>query len=891
MKRNAKRISALALVAALTVTGVPVEPFNVMAADVPTDLTFTQDGNSATISWKEVSGATAYNIYEAASRYAEYTKVDTVSSASYTDESYSDGYYKVTAVVGGKETEQSEPISYEIETFGTNTYIFEGTDTTEGIQNVIDTAYKTTEAGQFGSERYAFMFKPNTEQYDVTVDVGFYTQAAGLGKSPEDVDVKEIRCRANWMTSRKPDGSMNYNALCNFWRSIENMSSSAQYTTWAVSQATSMRRMNLYGSPSTVVVRDESGNIIDKYTDPNYGVLLLHQEGGYASGGFLSDSKVATQIQMGSQQQWICRNVESGAYEYSSDVWNYQSAVWNDVLVGSKTSVTQSGLTGSGTQTVIDETPVVAERPFLMFDSVKNEYGIFVPALKENSYGVSWENISDDDYSYISIDDCYVAKPNETADTINAGLEGKKALILTPGIYELDKAIKVNNADTVVLGLGYATIKPTKGNECMTVADVDGVRVAGVLFDAGRVESKTLLTVGTKANAAGNSENPVVLSDCFFRVGGADKAACKTKACVIINTAEVICDNFWVWRADHGDGVAWTKNTCDNGVIFNGQNITAYGLMVEHFQKVQTQWNADGGRCYMYQSELPYDITSQSVWNEPGSYGYTDYKVADNVKTHEGYGLGIYSCYQAAQCYLKSAITCPDTPGVKFRNVVTTCLSGNGTIDHVINDAGYVVLKSVELCRLLEYCNGQYTLDKSEKATKKTIFSSAISISGKTYLSTKEFDVVYTGKPVTKKVSIVYNGVTLREGIDYKVRYENNNSIGDGKLIIEGLNNFRCDYTYTMHIKPAKAVVAKKKATKKTIKLTMKKTAGATGYEIKYSTDKRFSKKATKTVKTKKLTYTIKRKAKKSYYVKVRAYKKRGSKYIYGSYANKLTFK
>ncbi|MBR3644806.1 MAG: hypothetical protein IKN54_00150, partial [Lachnospiraceae bacterium] len=787
--------------------------------------------------------------------------------------------------------EKSEPVSYEIDKFGANTYIFEETDSKDAIQGVMDAAYDKSEAGQFGTDRYAFMFKPSEQLYDVTVNVGFYTQVAGLGISPEDVKIKQLQCLANWMLGRKGDGTVNHNALCNFWRSAENFSSPSKYTIWAVSQATSMRRMNFYGSDNEVVVRNDNGVVTKKYNDPNYGLLVMNQDGGYASGGFLADSKVATQIQMGSQQQWISRNTESGAYAYDPNDWNYQQAVWNDVLVGSKTSIKDNGLTWNGVQTVVDKTPVIAERPFLMYNEDLNEYGLFVPALKKQTAGVSWENIGEDDYTYISINDCYVAKPGESADEINAGVATKKALIFTPGIYELDKAIEINNADTVVLGLGYATIKPTNGNQCMTVADVDGVRIAGVLFDAGRVESKALLTVGTTGSQAGISSNPVVLSDCFFRVGGADREACKTKACVIINTNEVICDNFWVWRADHGSGVAWNKNTCDNGVIFNGKNITAYGLMVEHFQKVQTQWNADGGRCYMYQSELPYDIASQSVWNEPGSYGYTDYKVAKNVKSHEGYGLGIYSCYQAAQCYLKSAITCPDTEGVKFKNVVTTCLSGNGTIDKVINDAGYVVLKSVELCRLTDYCNGKYTLDRTGNYAKKMIFASAISVGGKRYIFDKEMNVTYKGKPITKRVEINMNGVKLREGIDYKVTYKNNDKIGDATLRVVGIGSFRCDNTYTIHIKPAKVTVAKKTATKKKIKLAWKKVTGATGYEIKYSTSKKFDAKTTKVKKTKNTSFTIKRKSKKSYIVKIRAYKKVGKKYYYGDYSNKLNFK
>ncbi|MCR5737034.1 MAG: hypothetical protein K6G64_05230 [Eubacterium sp.] len=904
MKLLKNKIVALSLTAAMVFSVYSPNPLNTTAATgtVPTNLSFSvENDGSATIRWNSVSGATSYVIYEAKSRFANYEVVATVDGTSYTDDTYTDGYYKVAAVVNGSTKEKSEAISYEIQTFGTDTYIFEDTDTTSEIQNVIDTTYKLTGSGegQFCSQRTAFMFKPSSKTYDVTADVGFYTQVSGLGISPDDVTVKQIQSKARWMVGKKYDGSVNYSALCNFWREVENMSTPANDTVWAVSQATSMRRMDLTGSSKKV--NEYSYNANSKkwersgsHVDPNNGILYLHDEGGYASGGFLADTKIATKVESGSQQQWLSRNIVSGAKAYSETDDNYSAAVWNNVLVGCKTSIKESNWP-QGSSTVVDKTPVIAEKPFMIYNSDLNEYGIVVPKIKKDTQGVSWENMTEEDYTYISIKDCYVAKPTDSAAKINEGMGGKKALILTPGIYEVDQPIEVEQQDMVVLGLGLATIKPTKGNQCIKVGNSEGVRIAGVLFDAGRVQSDVLLTVGVKGMDADHSANPVVLSDCFFRVGGADNANCRTKTCVIINTNDVICDNFWVWRADHGAGVGWDKNTCDNGVIFNGRNITAYGLMVEHFQKVQTQWNADGGRCFMYQSELPYDIKSQSVWNEPGSYGYTDYKVANNVKTHEGVGIGVYSCYQKAQCFLKSAVTCPNTPGVKFTNVCTYSLVGNGGIDYVINNAGYSVLKSSEMSKVMSYCNGVAKADREGSKAKKHLFSSNISITGKSrYEST--FKKSYTGKNICPTVTVSYSGITLRPGVDYTVSYANNKNIGTGKITIKGAGQFEFlsgAEVYKFKIVPAKVVIAKKKSkvTKKAIKLSWGKVKGAKKYEVKYSTKKSFPKKKTITKIVKKNKVTIKRKEKGKYFVKVRAFKKVGKKNFYGSFSKKFIAK
>jgi len=51
---------------------------------------------------------------------------------------------------------------------------------------------------------------------------------------------------------------------------------------------------------------------------------------------------------------------------------------------------------------------------------------------------------------------------------------------------------------------------------------------------------------------------------------------------LVVNRNNVILDDIWAWRADHSNGVGWTANTADTGLIVNGSNVTAYGLFVEH---------------------------------------------------------------------------------------------------------------------------------------------------------------------------------------------------------------------------------------------------------------------------------------------------------------------
>jgi hypothetical protein len=175
-----------------------------------------------------------------------------------------------------------------------------------------------------------------------------------------------------------------------------------------------------------------------------------------------------------------------------------------------------------------------------------------------------------------------------------------KNLLFTPGVYSLDKTIKVKRPDSVVLGLGFPTLVPANGIVTMTVADVKGVKLAGLLFDAGPVNSPVLLQVGTQHAANGQARahnnwsdpaDPTSLHDIFFRIGGATPGMATVS--LVVNSDNVLLDHIWAWRADHGNGVGWTSNTSDTGVIVNGDSVTAYGLFVEHHQKYEVIWNGE----------------------------------------------------------------------------------------------------------------------------------------------------------------------------------------------------------------------------------------------------------------------------------------------------------
>ena len=113
-----------------------------------------------------------------------------------------------------------------------------------------------------------------------------------------------------------------------------------------------------------------------------------------------------------------------------------------------------------------------------------------VPKLEKNKVGYTqgWQNADEVDFSNV-----YVAKDTDTAATINAKLDEGLHLLIQPGQYHLEDSIKVTKPNTVVLGMGLATLIPTNGTPAIEVANVDGVKVSGLLLQAGENQSTSLL--------------------------------------------------------------------------------------------------------------------------------------------------------------------------------------------------------------------------------------------------------------------------------------------------------------------------------------------------------------------------------------------------------------
>ncbi len=546
--------------------------------------------------------------------------------------------------------------------FGPNVVILDPSMSASSIQT---TLASLANEDQFSANRHAIFFKPGA--YTVQAPVGYYEAIAGLGETPGSVTITGFLTPNFGTTAQYYPGT---NVTDTFWRSLENLTvnvvtNSAQNAApntlqWGVSQDAPLRRLQINGSLQ----------LTDSYC-------------GNASGGFISDIVVTGNVNPCSQQQYYSRNSSFGSWT---------GGVWNMVFSGVEGAPAPSY--PSPPETVLATTPVSREKPFLYVDA-GGKYKVFQPAVQHSSNGPSWVSGTEDGRS-LPISDFFLAFPTMKAAEINAALASGKNLILTPGVYQLEKAIDIERPDTVVLGLGFATLIPQNGTAAITVGDVAGVQIAGIIVDAGPVNSPVLLKIGETIQGKVNKNNPVVINDLNLRVGGAELGKATTS--LEVNQNDTVLDDIWAWRADHGvvpADTGWTVNTDDHGLIVKGNDVTATGLAVEHYKKEQVLWNGNGGETIFYQSELPYDPPSQSAWMDGKANGYPSYVVAKNVTTHQAYGFGVYSFFnQGINIVEDNAITAPDLSGVTFQNAGTVFLTGMGQITNVLNGQGGIVNSS-----------------------------------------------------------------------------------------------------------------------------------------------------------------------------------------------------
>ncbi len=562
-------------------------------------------------------------------------------------------------------------------------------------------------SAQFDATRYAVLFEPGTygsAQDPLVFQVGYYEEVAGLGAMPQDTVVNgQVDVMANALECNSAGSNCWYNSTDNFWRSLSNLELNVianQYPPgppnyqpplpevgpplnlgtgvdycawssdfWSASQAAPLRRLLVNGSIT-----------FQQYcTQTGYGGQ------DFASGGFIADSEFTGDLNFYGQQQYLVRNSDIGGAN------GCPNGLWNMVYSGVNGTPPATFAGSCQQDTVLPTSPTTEEQPFL-YMSPGGSWSVFVPAVQHGTSGPSWAS-GPEAGSSVPLSRFFIANPGTPVSQVDAALARGEDLILTPGVYALDAPIVAPHPGTVIMGLGFATLVPQDGTPALVVVRNSGVKVAGLVIDAGPVTSPVLMSVGTPAHDPASASDPDLVSDVFFRIGGAETTPTSATVSLLDNADNSVIDDVWAWRADHnqGNNAGWTFNQGATGVVVTGDNVTAYGMAVEHYQKYEVIWSGNNGTDIFFQNELPYDPPSQADWMaSPAQDGYPAFYLAPNIRSFNGYGMGSYAVFIStnATLYDQEAFEAPTSCDVAFHDVFTVWIAGSGGYQSVVDGYG-----------------------------------------------------------------------------------------------------------------------------------------------------------------------------------------------------------
>lgn len=531
---------------------------------------------------------------------------------------------------------------------------------------------------------------PATARNIIDSRVGFMETVNGLGASPDDVVI---------------NGNLSVNGnLGTFWRGLSNMrinpiepDESPHTLKWLTSQASPLRRVHIDGD--------------------------LNLAGNLAFGDFIGNSLVSGQVYSGNNWTQDPADKAFGqAHYYTRDsqlTWNGRAVnfVYTGVKGAPATNFGDWPQTAPGDKTSFATTPVSRDPAFLFVDR-KRQFKVFVPHARFNSAGTSW-GTGRREGETLPISRFFIAKPGDDVKVINRALARGQNLILTPGVYEVDEPIRVTRPDTVVMGMGLATVTPTHGTAAISVGNVPGANISNLMVDANTKNSDVLVQVGPRGvRSNGRKSDPTTINDVYVRVGGSYAGNATTS--IEINQDHVLVDHTWLWRADHGNAntVGWNVNTADHGLVVNGDDVTALALFVEHYQKSQVVWNGERGKTYFMESEAPYDPPTQADYMNGTEKGFPAYEVTRHVRSHFAVGVEIFASFSQSQepVFMHSAIKAPVRRDVRFKSTTGGWIFGEGGIEHLINDTGGSVSSAGEPPSFVHYLRSLLQLSSYPRA-------------------------------------------------------------------------------------------------------------------------------------------------------------------------------
>lgn len=591
-----------------------------------------------------------------------------------------------------------------------------------GVQELFDSVAQKQLHNPYGNERYVFLLQPGehgSPDAGLHVQLGYYTSVIGTGQRPEDTV---------WhgTVSVPNDPNPCVGALNNFYRGIHNFTLDVGESEnhFSTSQACPIRDMVVRSSsssdpaaatfalskfdpanePEDICKRDDEGNDL----------------GEYSSGGFMANCQMRN-VEFGTQQQFFVR--DSSLSRASGGAWNiffarctgdFQRSFGGDnvtllnnpdgpnprsaprLLAFAKANV---GTSDSVTDSNRSKDEEEAEQ--------RIRFAVDVSSGPESTTVMSgWSETKEPTSDLKSV---VFVTPDNSANEINSWLGDRsqkiRALVFCPGVYYLDESLNVTVDNSVLMGLGYATLIAANGNSAIVV-EAEGVSLSGFIIEAGNLNSDVLLQVGgrhvssSSSSSGGDRNNPTVLYDIFTRTATREARA---TTMIEINQDHTIIDHCWNWRADHvageSGGLGSDQAVAMNGLVVNADYVTAYGLFSEHFLKYCVWWKGHHGTIYFQQTELPYDVvttTSGEQYDKPG--------LRIDGSNFQGFGIGVYTYFNNKKFpsdptpnpTVSSAVQVATKAANQLSGVFTVFLNGGGQTLKVVNDTGTTSQKSTQ---------------------------------------------------------------------------------------------------------------------------------------------------------------------------------------------------
>lgn len=473
----------------------------------------------------------------------------------------------------------------------------------------------TANWGESGNKGYIIAFHPGTYKFNGDkLRIPFMCSMIGLGKNPCEVVLDNctitVPCGSEHLQC--PGGG----ATQLFWRDVQNITLNGDFE-WFTSQECPLRRIICNGD-----IRLDAPDALKRQ---------IWSSGGFFGNVFI-DGTLSSQV----QQQFCFKNVHAKSQRVNSG--------FNMVFINCDIMNGVNPFCNSHQSHVEIQGEPVKEKPFMIAGGA-----IVLPAdFATNGVNFKISKV---------LSDVVLINPKTPMTEVQLLCNTKSGVILTPGVYHWAEPLFLNRSDFVLLGVGWPVIYAGQNKSPILQVIGTDVCITSMLLDVGTGNPSSLIQTGKGTK----------LFDICCRATLEHQSSKTVMAKSMINVVKnaAYLENIWLWVADHGPvkngtKIDWNKYNVPSGLLVSGDDVSAYGLFVEHQSGPMVSWSGENGKCIFYQSEFPYGGKSD---------GSPSYQIDDRVTTHVAKGLGIYAVIPTNNFTFPFAMTSPKKSGIQIESL------------------------------------------------------------------------------------------------------------------------------------------------------------------------------------------------------------------------------